>query len=70
MDRGADLLVATGLGVASSTPAATLAAVLTEKEVAAVVGWGSLVDDRDWMRKVAVRDAARRGDASSPRRAT
>ena len=62
VDRGADLLVATGLGVASSTPAATLAAVLTEKEVAAVVGWGSLVDDRDWMRKcAAVRDAARRG---------
>jgi nicotinate-nucleotide--dimethylbenzimidazole phosphoribosyltransferase len=62
VDRGADLLVATGLGVASSTPAATLAAVLTEKEVAAVVGWGSLVDDRGWMRKcAAVRDAARRG---------
>ncbi|HJU97246.1 MAG TPA: nicotinate-nucleotide--dimethylbenzimidazole phosphoribosyltransferase [Jiangellaceae bacterium] len=62
VDRGADLLVATGLGVASSTPAATLAAVLTGKEVAAVVGRGSEVDDRVWMRKcAAVRDAARRG---------
>ncbi|MGH8825074.1 MAG: nicotinate-nucleotide--dimethylbenzimidazole phosphoribosyltransferase [Jiangellaceae bacterium] len=62
VDRGADLLVATGLGVASSTPAATLAAVLTGNEVAAVVGRGSGIDDRGWMRKcAAVRDAARRG---------
>jgi len=62
VDQGADLLVAAGVGAASSTPAATLVAVLTGKEVAAVVGRGSGVDDRGWMRKcAAVRDAARRG---------
>ncbi|MGH8775714.1 MAG: nicotinate-nucleotide--dimethylbenzimidazole phosphoribosyltransferase [Jiangellaceae bacterium] len=62
VDAGTDLLVAAAVGVAASTPAATLAALLTSKHVASVVGRDSGIDDRTWMRKcAAVRDAARRG---------
>ncbi|EHR49731.1 NaMN:DMB phosphoribosyltransferase [Saccharomonospora marina XMU15] len=64
VDEGADLLVPAELGVAVSTPAATLVAALTGTEPVAVVGRGGAVepiDDNTWMRKAAaVRDALRR----------
>ncbi|SNR46066.1 nicotinate-nucleotide-dimethylbenzimidazole phosphoribosyltransferase [Haloechinothrix alba] len=61
VDAGADLLLATGIGVAASTPAATVVAALAGAEPVAVAGRGSGIDDRAWMRKtVAIRDALRR----------
>ena len=68
VDQGADLLVAAGVGVASSTTAATLLAVLTGKEVAAVVGRGSGVDDRGWIRKRAAAPARCTPRATGARR--
>ena len=62
VDSGADLLIAGDMGIGNTTPAATLVAVLTDAEVATVVGRGTGIDDRAWMVKcAAVRDAARRG---------
>jgi nicotinate-nucleotide--dimethylbenzimidazole phosphoribosyltransferase len=62
VDAGADLLIAGDVGIGSTTAAATLVALLTDSEVATVVGRGTGIDDRAWMRKcAAVRDAARRG---------
>jgi nicotinate-nucleotide--dimethylbenzimidazole phosphoribosyltransferase len=62
VDGGADLLVIGGLGVRGDVSAATIAALLTGKDVPSVVGHGSPPDDRAWMRRcAAVRDAARRG---------
>ncbi len=62
VDSGADLLIPGDMGIGNSTPAATLVAVLTDSEVATVVGRGTGIDDRAWMIKcAAVRDAARRG---------
>jgi nicotinate-nucleotide--dimethylbenzimidazole phosphoribosyltransferase len=62
VDAGADLLVAGDMGIGNTTAAATLVAVLTDAEVATVVGRGTGIDDRAWMRKCAVvRDATRRG---------
>lgn len=64
IDSGADLLVAGDLGVGVSTPAAVLVAALTGTEPVAVVGRGSGIDDRAWMRKAAaIRDALRRARA-------
>jgi len=61
VDEGADLLVASGIGVAATTPAAVLIGTLTGTEPVAVVGRGSGIDDAAWMRKTtAVRDAMRR----------
>jgi nicotinate-nucleotide--dimethylbenzimidazole phosphoribosyltransferase len=50
------------MGIGNTTPAATLIAILTATDVASVVGRGTGIDDRAWMRKTAaVRDSARRG---------
>jgi len=58
---GADLLVAGNLGVAASTPASALVAVLTDTEPVRVVGRGDGIDDAAWIRKcAAIRDARRR----------
>jgi nicotinate-nucleotide--dimethylbenzimidazole phosphoribosyltransferase len=60
VDTGADLLVLASLGVDSAIPAATAVAVLTGTDVASVVGRGTGIDDREWMRRcAAVRDSAR-----------
>lgn len=61
VDSGADLLVAGDMGIANTTPAAVLIAALTGSEPVAVVGRGTGIDDRTWMRKTAaIRDALRR----------
>lgn len=61
VDAGADLLVASSLGVGASTPASTVVSALTGTEPVAVIGRGSGIDDAAWMRKAAaVRDALRR----------
>nr|WP_222132107.1 nicotinate-nucleotide--dimethylbenzimidazole phosphoribosyltransferase [Pseudonocardia sp. C8] len=61
IDAGADVLVPASLAVGATTPAATLVAALTGTEPVAVVGRGSGIDDRAWMRKaLAIRDALRR----------
>lgn len=61
IDGGADLLIAGDLGIGNSTPASVLVAALTGSEPVAVVGRGSGIDDKTWMRKAtAVRDALRR----------
>jgi len=64
VDSGADLLIPATVGVAGTTPATVLVAALTGVEPVAVVGRGSGIDDRTWMRKTrAVRDALRRTGA-------
>lgn len=61
VDSGADLLIPGDLGVAGTTVAAVLIAALTDTEPVKVIGRGSGIDDRTWMRKiVAVRDGLRR----------
>jgi nicotinate-nucleotide--dimethylbenzimidazole phosphoribosyltransferase len=61
IDGGADLLVAGDMGIGNTTPAAVLIAALTGAEPVAVVGRGTGIDDRAWMRKAAtIRDALRR----------
>jgi nicotinate-nucleotide--dimethylbenzimidazole phosphoribosyltransferase len=61
VDAGADLLVPGDMGIGNTTPAAVLVAALTGAELASVVGRGTGIDDRVWMRKAAaVRDALRR----------
>ncbi len=61
VDSGADLLVAGDMGIGNTTPAAVLVAALTGTEPVAVVGRGTGIDDRTWMRKTAaIRDALRR----------
>ncbi|HEV2780762.1 MAG TPA: nicotinate-nucleotide--dimethylbenzimidazole phosphoribosyltransferase [Actinophytocola sp.] len=61
VDSGADLLVAGDMGIGNTTPAAVLVAALTGAEPVAVVGRGTGIDDRGWMRKAAaIRDALRR----------
>jgi nicotinate-nucleotide--dimethylbenzimidazole phosphoribosyltransferase len=60
VDTGVDLLVLASLGVDTAIPAATAVAVLTGTDVASVVGRGTGIDDREWMRRcAAVRDSAR-----------
>jgi nicotinate-nucleotide--dimethylbenzimidazole phosphoribosyltransferase len=62
VDAGADLLIPGDMGIGNTTPAATIIAILTNTDIASVVGRGTGIDDQAWMRKaVAVRDAARRG---------
>lgn len=62
IDSGADLLIAGDVGIASTTPAAVVVAVMTDTEPVKVVGRGSGIDDEAWTRKVAaIRDARRRG---------
>lgn len=64
VDSGADLLVAGDMGIGNTTPAAVLIAALTGNEPVAVVGRGTGIDDRAWMRKTtAIRDALRRARA-------
>jgi nicotinate-nucleotide--dimethylbenzimidazole phosphoribosyltransferase len=61
VDAGADLLIPGDLGVGGSTVAAVLVAALTDTEPVKVIGRGSGIDDRTWMRKVvAIRDGLRR----------
>jgi nicotinate-nucleotide--dimethylbenzimidazole phosphoribosyltransferase len=61
VDGGADLLVAGDMGIGNTTPAAVLVAALTGAEPVAVVGRGTGIDDKTWMRKTAaIRDALRR----------
>jgi nicotinate-nucleotide--dimethylbenzimidazole phosphoribosyltransferase len=61
VDAGADLLVAGDMGIGNTTPAAVLIAAITNTEPVAVVGRGTGIDDRAWMRKTAaIRDALRR----------
>ncbi|MEU5695715.1 nicotinate-nucleotide--dimethylbenzimidazole phosphoribosyltransferase [Actinosynnema sp. NPDC020468] len=61
VDGGADLLIAGDMGIGNTTPAAVLIAALTGSEPVAVVGRGTGIDDRGWMRKTAaIRDALRR----------
>jgi nicotinate-nucleotide--dimethylbenzimidazole phosphoribosyltransferase len=58
VDAGADLLIVGDLGIGNTTPATVLIAALTDTEPAAVVGYGTGIDDAGWMRKTAaVRDA-------------
>jgi nicotinate-nucleotide--dimethylbenzimidazole phosphoribosyltransferase len=64
VDSGAQLLVAGDMGIANTTPASVLVALLTRAEVVDVVGRGTGIDDAGWMRKAAaVRDACFRGRA-------
>jgi nicotinate-nucleotide--dimethylbenzimidazole phosphoribosyltransferase len=61
VDAGADLVIPGDMGIGNTTPSAVLTTVLTNKDVASVVGRGTGIDDDTWMRKAAaVRDAARR----------
>ncbi|MBP2334366.1 nicotinate-nucleotide--dimethylbenzimidazole phosphoribosyltransferase [Saccharothrix coeruleofusca] len=61
VDGGADLLIAGDMGIGNTTPSSVLIAALTGAEPVAVVGRGTGVDDRGWMRKTAaIRDALRR----------
>ena len=61
VDAGADLLIPGHLGVGATTVAAVLVAAVTETEPVKVIGRGSGIDDRAWMRKVvAIRDGLRR----------
>ncbi|OLF16954.1 nicotinate-nucleotide--dimethylbenzimidazole phosphoribosyltransferase [Actinophytocola xanthii] len=61
VDGGADLLVAGDMGIGDTTASAVLVAALTGTEPVAVVGRGTGIDDRAWMRKTAaIRDALRR----------
>ncbi len=61
VDAGADLLVAGDMGIGNTTAAAVLIAALTGAEPVAVVGRGTGIDDKTWMRKTAaIRDALRR----------
>ncbi|MFL6138282.1 MAG: nicotinate-nucleotide--dimethylbenzimidazole phosphoribosyltransferase [Frankiaceae bacterium] len=62
VDAGADLLVPGDMGIANTTPATVLTALLTGSEPHTLVGRGTGIDDAAWVRKAAaVRDAARRG---------
>ena len=64
VDSGADVLLAGDMGIGNTTPAAVLIAALTGNEPVAVVGRGTGIDDRAWMRKTtAIRDALRRARA-------
>ncbi|MDP9394677.1 MAG: nicotinate-nucleotide--dimethylbenzimidazole phosphoribosyltransferase [Actinomycetota bacterium] len=61
VDAGANLLVTGDMGIANTTPAAALTGIYTASDAASVVGRGTGIDDRAWMRKTAaVRDAMRR----------
>jgi nicotinate-nucleotide--dimethylbenzimidazole phosphoribosyltransferase len=60
VEGGADLLVVADTGVDSAVAGATAVAVLTGADVASVIGRGTGIDDREWMRRcAAVRDTAR-----------
>lgn len=60
VEGGADLLVTADIGVDSAVAGATAVAVLTGADVASIVGRGTGIDDREWMRRcAAVRDTAR-----------
>lgn len=62
VDGGADLLIPGDMGIGNTTIAAALVGALVGTDAAAVVGRGTGIDDRAWMRKTEiVRDALRRG---------
>lgn len=62
VDAGTQLLVAGDMGIGNTTPAAAITALLTGQDAVAVMGRGTGIDDRAWMRKcAAVRDAVHRG---------
>ncbi|RZU52484.1 nicotinate-nucleotide-dimethylbenzimidazole phosphoribosyltransferase [Krasilnikovia cinnamomea] len=58
VDGGAACLIGGDMGIANTTPAATLIAAFTGAEAAAVTGRGTGVDDPTYARKVAVVAAA------------
>lgn len=58
VDAGADLLIAGDMGIGNTTAATTLVAAVSGAEPVVVVGRGTGIDDKGWMRKTsAVRDA-------------
>jgi nicotinate-nucleotide--dimethylbenzimidazole phosphoribosyltransferase len=69
LTAGVDVLAAGDMGIGNSTPAAALAAVFTDRPVAAVTGRGTGIDDNVWRHKVAVINRAlarHRPDAADP----
>jgi nicotinate-nucleotide--dimethylbenzimidazole phosphoribosyltransferase len=58
IDGGAACLLTGDMGIASTTPAAALIAVLTSSDVATVTGRGTGVDDDTYAQKIAVISAA------------
>ena len=61
IDSGADLLIAGEMGIGNTTPATILVGLLTDNEPVVVVGRGTGIDDKGWIRKTAaVRDGMRR----------
>ena len=61
VDSGADLLVPGDMGIGNTTPAAVLTGVLAGSDAVSVMGRGTGIDDRAWMRKcAAVRDGMHR----------
>ncbi len=58
IDEGADLLVIGDMGIANTTAAAALIAAFTGREVTAVTGRGTGIDDRTLRRKLAAVTAA------------
>jgi len=61
IEAGAELLLVGNRGVAASTPASVLVAVLTDTEPVRVIGRSDGIGDEAWIRKcAAVRDARRR----------
>lgn len=66
VDAGADLLIAGDMGIANTTAATALVAVLTGTEPVLAVGRGTGIDDAGWCRKTAaVRDAMYRSRAAA-----
>jgi nicotinate-nucleotide--dimethylbenzimidazole phosphoribosyltransferase len=62
VDAGADLLIPGDMGIGNTTAAAAIVGLYADVEPSQVVGRGTGIDDRAWMRKTAaVRDAMRRG---------
>lgn len=61
IDSGVELLLIGEMGIGNTTPAAILIGTLTAAEPVAVVGRGTGIDDRGWIRKTAaIRDGMRR----------
>jgi nicotinate-nucleotide--dimethylbenzimidazole phosphoribosyltransferase len=66
VEAGADLLVTGDMGIANTTPAATLIAAFTHSPAEAVTGRGTGVDDTTYARKVAVVGAGLARHAPDP----
>lgn len=64
IDSGAQLLIAGDLGIGNTAAAAALVGAITGRDASQVVGRGTGIDDRAWIRKTAaVRDGMRRAKA-------